>query len=299
MSLIAPIKQDAPLLFNWDNNISWTYGNNMTDSIKEKVKSAGGSVDGELRVSLEWYNFDDLDIHVIDPAGYELYFSSHNKSTPNGNGKLDVDANGGTSTTRSPVENIIYKDSNKLNNGVFKVIVNQFRKVENTDIGCEIEVECRDQLYNFVLDKAIVGKTHVANIHYTKEDGITRVEDFTSSLNSSGKMPKSNEVWGIKTNQFHKVNMILNSPNFWNTKIGNEHIFLIIDKAINDTNPRGIFNEYLRSDLHEYRKVFEMIGNKLKVESSDNQLSGLGFSVTQRNDLIVRINSVRVIKVKF
>lgn len=51
-----------------DNNFSWAYTGGITDSIKERVKQAGGNVDGELRISLSWFNFDDLDLHVIEPG---------------------------------------------------------------------------------------------------------------------------------------------------------------------------------------------------------------------------------------
>jgi hypothetical protein len=57
-------------LFRWSNDFAWSYGGNVADSIKERVKKAGGKVDGAtLRVSLSWYNFDDLDLHIKEPAG--------------------------------------------------------------------------------------------------------------------------------------------------------------------------------------------------------------------------------------
>jgi phenylalanyl-tRNA synthetase beta subunit len=69
----------------------------------------------------------------------------------------------------------------------------------------------------------------------------------------------------------------------------------------NDTNPNGFFNEYLKEDLMKHKKVFEALGSKMSVESSQNQLSGLGFSSTKRNELIVKITSnfSRVLKIKF
>jgi hypothetical protein len=56
-------------LFKWDNNFAWSYDGDVTDSVKQRVKAAGGNVDAKLRVSLSWFNFDDLDIHAITPSG--------------------------------------------------------------------------------------------------------------------------------------------------------------------------------------------------------------------------------------
>ena len=54
----------APSLMAWDSPIAWSYRGGVTDSIKERVKRAGGSVTGWGRVSLSWHNTDDLDLHV-------------------------------------------------------------------------------------------------------------------------------------------------------------------------------------------------------------------------------------------
>jgi len=121
-------------------------------------------------------------------------------------------------------------------------------------------------------------------------------------LNNNGSRVSSIPMWNMGSNKFYPVSMIMNSPNHWGDKVsGNKHTFFIIDKAINDESPRGIFNEFLKSELTEHKRVFELLGSKLKIEKTDNQLSGLGFSSTQRNEVIVKVSGAftRIIKVKF
>lgn len=64
-SLIGPSNKESPSLFKWDNPFSWSYNNGMADSIRMKVKAAGGSIDGQVRVSLSWETKTDLDLHKI------------------------------------------------------------------------------------------------------------------------------------------------------------------------------------------------------------------------------------------
>ena len=94
--------------------------------------------------------------------------------------------------------------------------------------------------------------------------------------------------------------MMMLSPNFWDgQEHGNKHFFFILDKCLNPEPTRGIYNEFLIADLHEHRKVFEIIGDKTKCAMSDTQLSGVGFSSTKPNDMLVRIDGGRMMNIKF
>lgn len=47
-----------------------------------------------------------------------------------------------------------------------------------------------------------------------------------------------------------------------------------------------------RADLEkEHRRVFEALGSRAKAEYSDDQLSGLGFSSTSHNDVVVKVDN--------
>lgn len=295
VSLIAPKNADAPSLFKWGNGFSWSYNNAMADSMKEKVKAAGGKIEGELRFSLEWFNYDDLDLHVVTPKGQHLCFSSARGRKLAG-GMLDVDANAGGLNTKTPVENIIFEHAGEMQEGVYQVYVNNFSRRENIDSTYNLEIECRGEIFNFSGDnpRNTINTTPI-KVTYSRKNGIT-VEGGDLSTTSS------REIWGVSTNKFQKINMITKSPNYWGeSAIGNEHLFFIIDKAHNDGDVRGFFNEFLSNDLAVHKRVFEALGGRLKVEPAEEQLSGLGFSSTQKDEVIVRVSGsfTRTLKIKF
>lgn len=293
VSIVTENEKDTPLLFKWNNPISWSYTNAVTDSIKEQVKAAGGRVEGELRTSLSWSNFDDLDLHVIEPNGNHIDFRSKLSRT---GGNLDVDMNAGGPKSRTPVENIIFPNKSTMLEGKYVIFVHNFAKREDINIGFTLELECRGEIFTFQHSKPLRDKESitVVELTYSKKDGIKLDTNIKSTV-------VSKEKWNLATNKFQKVSMIMNSPNYWENNIGNKHFFFILENARTDESPRGFFNEFLKEDLLKNKRVFEVLGSKLKVKQSDKQLSGLGFSSTQKNHLICKVEGKfkRVVKVNF
>ncbi len=294
MSLIAPVDKTSPCMFKWDNNFSWSYNGEVADSIKERVKKAGGKVDGYLRCSLSWDNKDDLDLHVIEPSGNEIYFGDElNRKT---RGNLDVDANA-SFTVPSPVENITWPERSKMETGRYVVVVHQFRQREKKDYGFSVEIECNGETFTFSYDQELKGRIKVAEFDFNHRTGEMKM---ISNLQSSQK-PK--DFWGIRSNDFRKVSMVMNSPNYWDGQkgIGNRHTFFILEGCKNPEDARGFYNEFLSVDLNKHRKVFEVLGSRLKAKHSEDQLSGLGFSSTKKDAIICRVSGKfnRTIKVKF
>jgi hypothetical protein len=291
MSLIAPVDRRAQHLFKWGNGFSWSYSGDVTDSIKERVKKVGGNVSGDLCCRLAWYNYDDLDLHMNEAGGCHIFFGD--KVSGFTGGQLDVDMNAGGPRSREPVENIFYHSLSRMREGVYTLSVNQFNRRETTDVGFEVEIDILGQVTKMAYDKAVSGVVQVAKIRYSKKDGLEILESLPSSS-------ASRKMWDLDTQGFQRVNLFLRSPNHWGDQgVGNKHYFFMLDGCVNDGQARGFYNEFLRADLDKHRKVLEIVGSKVKTEQSENQLSGLGFSETKRNEVTVKVkgNFTRTLKV--
>lgn len=233
-------------------------------------------------------------------------------------GELDVDMNAGGGSpghgSRSAVENITYPDRKKMIEGVYTLYVCNYRKVENQDFGFEVEVEFDGVVHTFSYAKALRTdeKVVVTEFFYTHKYGFKLGNGLKSEQTSK-------QVWGLQTQTFQKVNVLMLSPNYWDTDestmfvqqtingvrvgqfqgVGNKHYFFMLSDCRNEGTARGFYNEFLDQRLEEHRKVFEMVGAKMRTEETERQLSGLGFSSTQRNSLMVRITGKiqRILKV--
>lgn len=300
VSLIAPVNSNVKSMFKWGNNFTWAYSGNMTDSMKQRVKALGGKIDGDLRFSIQWNEEGtdncDLDAHCIEPNGFDLGFDSAKKPhySPT-RGQLDVDII--NPNYNVAVENITWNSRTTMRPGTYRFYVRQFSgSVRN---GFRAEIEFDGNVYSFDYPDSI--RTHqevdVAEVTLNNNGEFT----IKPILNSN---TTSREVWGITTNEFTPVTVICHSPNHWSTaenQTGHKHIFFMLKDCINEENPSGIFNEFLVPELYKHRHVMEAIGERMRVENSTDQLSGLGFALDKRNELVVKVKGAteRVLKIKF
>ena len=298
VSLIAPMNSDAPSMFKWPNGFSWAYAGNIADAMKQRVKEAGGNVEGVLRFSIQWgpENENDFDAHCIEPNGNEIYFGR--KRNHPSTGELDVDIIHPKTQTKDgiAVENITWQDISKMRYGTYQFFVHNYSH-NGGRAGFTAEIEFDGQIHQFAYNKELRQgeRVPVAEIIYSR-DGFKIIEKIPSSM-------ASRKLWSLDTNQFHPVSVIMMSPNYWDGQdgIGNRHFFFMLKGCQNQESPNGFFNEYLKNELLEHKRVFEALGGKMRVAPSEEQLSGVGFSSTQRNSLVVRVTGHvnRIVKVVF
>lgn len=104
---------------------------------KERVEAAGGKYDDvDVRASLVWQNRNDLDLHMITPAGEEIYFSSKTSSC---GGELDVDRNV-SGETNEPVENIRW-GKGQAKKGTYRVFVRNYSYHQGDQSSFDFKVE--------------------------------------------------------------------------------------------------------------------------------------------------------------
>jgi hypothetical protein len=280
VSMTAPIYPEALGIFKWGNNFAWSYKDNVTDSIKQRVKTAGGNVTAPFRVSLGWFNYDDLDIHVDEPNNDHIFYGN---KRGRGGGLLDVDQNISPNGSRSAVENVCWVQPI---DGTYEVRVHNFTKRESIDVGFTLEVESMGDISIYHYPLPVRGEVESLTIKVVggRVVGIKPGTGVVAGDNSK-------KEWGLKTQTLVRVDSIVLSPNHWgNEAVGNKHWFFIMKDCLNPEPTRGIYGEYLRDDLYQkHRKVFEVLGDQTKVLPSYEQLSGLGFSSTKQDKVRVLV----------
>lgn len=320
VSLIAPENKDAKNMLKWDNNYSWAYAGNITDSeITERVREAGGSVDGVLRFSHSWNhsglrNSSLMDLHVFMPKSNqsvnikgdkEIHDNYGNKNRVGWNnrkhyisgGSQDVDFVNAAKEGYIPVENITFPYMNRLEEGVYTFKIHNWKYRNPTTGGFKAEIAFGGQVFEFEHSKPLGDKEWVTVAKIELKNGEFKVLEMMENSVSS------KEVWGVQTNQFVPVSVALMSPNYWDEQqgIGNKHYIFMLKDCVNSESPNGFYNEFLKEELLVHKRVFEALGAQMAVKDVEDQLSGIGFSSTKRNELLLKVKgqTERVIKVKF
>ncbi len=144
MGLVSPVDSNAPSMLKWGNNFSWSYAGGVADSMKERVKSAGGKVDGVLRFSIQWnedgVTRDDYDAHCESPVGH-IYFSRKKTSSDGGNLDVDITSPG----KKVAVENITWPNLSRMQRGQYKFYVHNYSKNCSNGSGFTAEIEFGDR----------------------------------------------------------------------------------------------------------------------------------------------------------
>lgn len=304
MSLTAPVHTDIAQLFKWANNFAWSYNGNIADSdIRRAVQGKGGRVDGVLRFSHSWNygkrNASLMDLHVFMPGSTKKNIAQTNDLYGSGDrvgwnarkhsvsgGVQDVDYTAAAPQGYVPVENITFPDLAKLKDGEYKCMIHNWSLRQPTEGGFKAEIEFEGQIFEYEVDRRLQNKEWVPVATVTLRGGKFSIEHHLPHAASS------QDVWGVKTESFVKVNTLMLSPNYWDDNaVGNKHWFFVLDGCKNDSPARGIYNEFLRGDLEQHRKVFEVLGDKTKCPVVEDQLSGLGFSSTRGDTVLVQVQT--------
>lgn len=292
-SLVAPVDSDAPSMFKWDNPFSWAYSGNIADSsLKQNVKKAGGKVDGYMRFSIQWNDTDptrnsnnDVDAHcyykeTMKNTSYtgHIYFG-HKRSF---GGELDVDMQW-TEKGVPAVENITWAKKELVKDGVYRFKVNQYA-YRGGDDGFRAEFEINGDVYRYDYNHTLHGSVDVVTV--VVKDGKYEIKHKLNPIDCIGTTK-----WNVVNNSFVPVTAIMLSPNYWDgNKNGNKHYIFALDGCVNDENPNAWYNEYLKDELvKDNRRVMEALGSKAHVEDAEDQISGLGFSSTQRETFTVKV----------
>ena len=125
VSLVAPAEDSAAPLFKWGNPFSWSYAGDFADSIRERVKQAGGNVTGDCAAA--WVGQLRRSRFPYDGAwGYDIYFGNKTYRSPAG-GTLDVDMNAG----RRPYEAAsgeyrLSESVGTMREGTYRLFVHQY-----------------------------------------------------------------------------------------------------------------------------------------------------------------------------
>lgn len=294
MCLLTEKEPGSKSLFKWENPFSWSYRHGVTDSIKERVKQAGGNVEGVLRFSITW-NEDgksivDLDAHAYEPGanGKHIYFMQYRDPqtyTPM-TGHLDVDM---VNPATQGVENITWENKARMRPGDYKFCVHNYNSRRHDGFRAQIAFDGKS--YDLDFPGHFTGTKDVCIVNLSDNGVFTIKDPATTPVETGSENTTARKFWGVNLNCWQSVSRVMFSPNYWaEPGIGNKHLFFLLKKCMVDEKPRPFYNEFLNSEVSTHRRVLESLADKISVTETENQAAGLGFSETIPNHVFAKVN---------
>lgn len=287
IGLTAPVNEEAPGIFKWNNKIAWYYHGGV--DMKRRVEAAGGRYENVwMRASLAWEGPTDLDIHCAialsspnnqfgrNPDRMDhIYYNA--KSGHRNIGRLDIDANGGHVTSYEPVENIYFQ--REVPDGKYNFIVQNYeqRGVMGEPTPFTIELYVNGQTYTMKYEAQ-----HDRTQRWTKSMfTVTKVGNNITVYDQNDQVISSKSS---TADTYVRVSGIMKSPNVWDGAASEEHRIFVIDR-MTDPNPEesaGFFVEFLDGKFRTIRKTMEKFIKNTPVKENDNgeQVCGYGYMVS-------------------
>lgn len=140
---LEPLYLEGIWQFRWLGTEAWSVPQRFaairTDVDISDVLNTGNMPGqrGEVEIGLHWSNYNDLDLHVIDPSGEEIYYASPVSAS---GGELDVDANAGCSgnQTQDAWEHVVWVQDPSA--GEYKVQVKFFDQCDGAPMQSTFQV---------------------------------------------------------------------------------------------------------------------------------------------------------------
>ncbi len=236
---------------------SESYAPSINSEMEKRLKREGAKT-GAITISLMWDNYNDIDLHCIDPNGEEIFFSHKNSRS---GGELDVDMNAGGPNSNEPVENI-YWENRKAKKGKYSVYINHF--ANHNCYGCTDPTN-----YTVVVKQNNIVKEFKGKISFGDYKSLIYTFDFNDKNYGEIELSQDNLV---KMDQYIK------------NATGKELAYVALQKLINNDlatknwlNALSVLNKYesyFKDDL-KFKHLKETLKEQRSISIKVEQLASI------------------------
>ena len=99
--------------------------NGIDDNCNGQIDEGCGYQSGQIQVTAAWNSGSDIDLHVTDPGGEEIYYGHRTSAS---GGVLDHDANSACNSSPPTVENVYWSTPNPLR-GQYNAVVRAYARL--------------------------------------------------------------------------------------------------------------------------------------------------------------------------